>query len=152
MDSRTKRTPQKRGRFLEELARTGYVIKACQYAGLRKGSVYEWREKDAYFAQQWDDALEAYYQKMEAEADRRAVEGTLRPVFWRGEEVGAIREYSDTLLMFRLNGLRPERYRPQPAKDPVMVNVQVNIKHTLREAFTRAYGDDSHTLPSPDGR
>jgi hypothetical protein len=48
---------------------------------------------------------------LEAEADRRAAEGTLRPVFYKGEQCGEIREYSDTLLIFRLKALRPEKYR-----------------------------------------
>jgi hypothetical protein len=142
-------TPQKKARFLQALAETGYVLKACQLASIHRRLSYQWKEEDPVFAQQWKEALEAYYDMMEAEADRRAVEGTLKPVFWRGEEVGAIREYSDTLLMFRLNGLRPERYRPQPAKDTVQVNVQVNVKDSLREAFTRAYGQDA-LPPAPD--
>jgi hypothetical protein len=37
--------------------------------------------------------------------------GTLKPVYQGGKKVGAVREYSDTLLMFLLNGGRPEKYK-----------------------------------------
>jgi hypothetical protein len=42
---------------------------------------------------------------------RRAVEGTDKPVFSRGVEVGVIREYSDALAMFLAKGHRPKKYR-----------------------------------------
>ena len=48
---------------------------------------------------------------MELEARRRAVKGTDKPVFQRGEQVGTIREYSDTLLMFLLKANKPEKFR-----------------------------------------
>jgi hypothetical protein len=48
---------------------------------------------------------------MEEEARRRAVEGTKKPIFYRGQVVGHIRDYSDVLLMFLLTAHRPERYR-----------------------------------------
>jgi hypothetical protein len=35
----------------------------------------------------------------------------LKPVFQNGEQVGVIREYSDTLLIFLLKGHRPERFK-----------------------------------------
>ena len=36
---------------------------------------------------------------MEDEAVRRAVEGVPRPVFYQGQIVGAVQEYSDELLI-----------------------------------------------------
>ncbi len=48
---------------------------------------------------------------LEAEARRRAVEGVRKPVYCRGEIVGTVKEYSDTLLIFLMKGARPEKYR-----------------------------------------
>jgi hypothetical protein len=48
---------------------------------------------------------------LEDEAVRRAYEGWLKPVFYQGRQCGAVRRYSDKLLMFLLKGWRPERYR-----------------------------------------
>jgi len=50
-------------------------------------------------------------ERIEEEADRRAVEGTLEPVFYQGFECGQVRRYSDTLLIFRLKALNPQKYR-----------------------------------------
>lgn len=58
-----------------------------------------------------DAALDAYVDTMEREADRRAIQGVDQPVFQNGREVGVVRKYSDVLLMFRLNGQRPEKYK-----------------------------------------
>ncbi len=46
-----------------------------------------------------------------SEARRRAVEGVLKPVYYKGKLVGFIREYSDTLLMFLMKAAMPEKYR-----------------------------------------
>ncbi len=43
---------------------------------------------------------------LEAELRRRAMEGTEKPVYFRGEECGVIRNYSDALGMFLLKGRR----------------------------------------------
>jgi hypothetical protein len=81
---------------------------------------YRIREADASFAAQWDQALEDYADKLEREADRRAHDGLLKKKFLRNgdpvidPETGQQyieREYSDTLLIFRLKGLRPKVYR-----------------------------------------
>jgi hypothetical protein len=48
---------------------------------------------------------------LEDEAVRRAYEGVEKPVCQMGKEVGVIREYSDTMLIFLLKGLRPAKYR-----------------------------------------
>ena len=35
----------------------------------------------------------------------------MRPVFHQGKEIGSIREYSDTLLIFMLKARRPATFR-----------------------------------------
>ena len=51
---------------------------------------------------------------MEKEADRRSIRGTLEPVFWKGAICGKIRTFSDSLLMFWLKSIFPEKYRSAP--------------------------------------
>jgi hypothetical protein len=48
---------------------------------------------------------------MEQEAIRRGQHGVEKPVFQGGKEVGAVREFSDTLLIFMLKSRKPETYR-----------------------------------------
>ena len=84
----------------------------------------------ARFAAAWDRAIDT----LEAEAARRAYEGVAEPVFHAGKRVldmavdekgeikrnaagkptavpASIRKYSNTLLMFLLNGNRSNKYR-----------------------------------------
>ena len=48
---------------------------------------------------------------LEPEAIRRAVEGVEKAVYYQGEPVGTVREYSDTLLIFLLKGWKSDRYK-----------------------------------------
>jgi hypothetical protein len=46
----------------------------------------------------------------EDEADRRAVDGTKRPVFYKGQIVGHVTEYSDQMLALTLKAGDPDKY------------------------------------------
>lgn len=109
--SRALRTAKKREAFLAELARRGNVSDACRAVDAPRQTMYDWRETDPAFAAAWDAALDEAADRMEREAFRRAVEGVDEPVFYQGDEVGSVRKYSDTLLIFLLKAARPEKYR-----------------------------------------
>jgi hypothetical protein len=97
--------------FIEELARSGNVLLSSRKAGVNRATVYVARKDDPAFADQWDDAIDEAVDLLEAVARGRAVNGTEKPVYRGGVQVGTIREYSDTLLMFLLKAHRPERFR-----------------------------------------
>ena len=113
----TKPTTRKRSgpdwapRFLEHLSRVGVISHAAELAGCSRDGVYTRRDADPEFAAAMHQALEHHTQLLEQEAIRRAVEGVERPVFHQGQQCGTIREYSDTLLIFKLKARRPEVYR-----------------------------------------
>lgn len=118
--ARTRRTTKKgvwRAAFLEALAAVGNVSGAAKTASVSRRFVYDERERDPDFAALWDDALDQAADAMEREALRRAVEGWDEPVFGSlggksgSGEIGTVRKYSDTLLIFLLKGARPEKYR-----------------------------------------
>lgn len=108
---RTIRTAKRRDAFLIALEETANVTQACKKAKLPRRSAYEWRDAAPEFAAAWDAALDRGTDALEDEAVRRASEGTLKPVFYKGGKCGSIREYSDTLLMFMLKGRRPEKFK-----------------------------------------
>ena len=54
--------------------------------------------------------------------------------FKDGEQIGEIREYTDTLLALLLRGRRPEVYAPRPESAP---RVAFNVTTTLEEARKR---------------
>jgi hypothetical protein len=98
-------------RFLDALASSPNVSAAARLAGIDRKTAYNWREQSSEFAEAWDDAIETSTDYLEAEARRRAFEGCDEPVFYQGEECGAIRKYSDTLMIVLLKAHRPEKYR-----------------------------------------
>lgn len=76
---------------------------------------------DSRWRDLWEESLELFADKLEAEMARRAIEGVDKPVFYKGEEVGTIREYSDQLAITLAKAVRPERFR-----DNVKVDADVN--------------------------
>jgi hypothetical protein len=106
---------QKRATFLDALEAGSTVKEAAALVGMSERGVYKARQQDKAFHQAWIDAADIGSQiklgVIEAEMDRRAIEGALRPVYYKGKPCGAVRDYSDTLLIFRAKALAPERYR-----------------------------------------
>lgn len=96
--------------FLVGLRRHANVSRAAKDAGVNRRTAQRERVNSGAFAEAWDDALEEGLDYLEEEARRRAYEGTLKPVYNRGELVGHVREFSDTLTIFLLKGGRPEKY------------------------------------------
>lgn len=101
--------------FLATLAEGRSVSAACGVAGIANGTAYDRRDSSPAFAAAWVEAYDKGTDAHEDEAHRRATEGTLRPVFYKGQQVGAIREFSDRLLEISLRARRPARWREQVA-------------------------------------
>ena len=97
--------------FLEALADTCNVRLACALSNISRSSAYLWRQEDPAFKQRWEEAAKIGAAALEEEAIRRAREGWVEPVYYRGEVRGEVRKYSDTLLIFLLKGAMPEKYR-----------------------------------------
>ena len=100
-----------RGAFIERLKATGNVTLAASGAGVSRQQAYRTRNRNKTFRRQWDEALEQAVDLLDGEARRRAMVGVEEPVFYQGQEVGAVRKYSDPLLMFLLKAHRPHLYR-----------------------------------------
>ena len=107
--------PPKRGgewreAFLDHLRESGHVRAACKDADVSPTVVYDHKKRDQGFAAQWDQAMDQGCDLMVDEALRRAVRGVDEPVFYKGEQVGSVKRYSDTLLIFLLKSHRPAVY------------------------------------------
>ncbi len=88
----------------------GTVLKACEVAKVPRSEHYRWLKNPRY-AERFREAEEHAVQALETEARRRAMVGHDKPVFYKGEPIAQIREFSDTLLIFLLKAKRPEIYR-----------------------------------------
>ena len=96
--------------FLNHLSCSGNITASAQMAGRPRQYFYRCQQRDPAFAQAWAHALEEAADRLELEAVRRAVEGVETAQFYRGEQIGTIRHYSDALLMFLLKARRPDRF------------------------------------------
>ena len=109
----------RKAQFLDLFPRYGTIGDTLRRIGLKsRNSFYEWLKADIQFAAEFEEVKTDYVERLEKEADRRAVDGVNKPVFYKGklivDEHGVpitIKEYSDTLLIFRLKALAPDKYR-----------------------------------------
>lgn len=106
----SKKFNKKQRAFLAAYEETGNISRAALDSNVHRTRHYEWLN-DPDYADAFRLAEEVAADKLEEEARRRAVQGVDEPVFYKGESVGSIKKFSDTLLIFLLNGARPEKYK-----------------------------------------
>ena len=106
----TKTTPEKRARFLSLLSECGNVSRAARLAKLNRTALYDFYEKDPEFAGLWDKCAKLGAYALKDEARRRATEGILNPIFYKGQKCGVKREFSDTLLICLLKAAFPDEF------------------------------------------
>ena len=125
-------TPEKRAQFLASLAEYGNVSRAADECGLNRPYLYQVRSENPDFAAQWEEAAKIGAARLEDEARRRAVEGWQEPVWYQGVECGAVRKYSDTLLICLLKAHHPDRYADrQRIEQKTEHSGSVAIEHAL---------------------
>lgn len=108
-------TQAKKRAFLTSFALAGNITLACEAAGIERKTYYRWTEHDEAFTAAAHVAREAAADLLEEAARKRAVEGVTKEtgVYHNGRLIATEVEirYSDTLLIFLLKGIRPEKYR-----------------------------------------
>lgn len=104
------RTQHRKDRMVKCLAETGMLRRAARAAGIPLHRHYKWIRSDPEYALAIREALEQAADSLEEEAIRRARDGVKEPVYYKGEVVGYVYKYSDSLLQFLLRGLRREKY------------------------------------------
>jgi hypothetical protein len=136
------RHPKKRAvqaKFMAALIETGgNIVRAAEVAGIDRSLHYIWLQKDPTYRERFGAAWDRAIDTLEAEAARRAYHGVAEPVFHGGKRAldievdengqikrdkagkpiakpAAIRKYSDTLLIFLLNGNRSNKYHQRTA-------------------------------------
>ena len=112
MAAGTKGTVKKdiRKKFIDAIREHRSITKACEAVGKGRTTVYRWRKDNQEFQEEWDEAVETNVDDLEAGAMRRAIEGWLEPVYYKGEPKGVIRKFSNALTIFMLKKQRPKIY------------------------------------------
>lgn len=106
-----KKEPKWMAVFLTRLASSCNVKAACLAAKVHRSIPYKRRDNDDDFAKAWRWALADGLDTLEAEAQRRAVEGVDEPIYYKGVRVDTVKKYSDVLLMFLMKSHNPARFR-----------------------------------------
>jgi len=154
----TKPENPKKGAFLAALIEAGgHIGNACKATQVGRTTVYDWRKQDARFETAYHEAMDLGADILEDEATRRAIHGLKRFKFFQGaaitdpdtKEPYYELEYSDTLLIFLLKGIRPDKYRERishkvDAKVTVTDGMDLlrdpQVANALDGALTRRYG------------
>jgi hypothetical protein len=108
--SKTRNTAKQQS-FLAAFVATASITKAAEAAKIHRQRHYTWLEDDPHYPALFEHAKTEASQSLEDEAVRRAHEGVLEPVFYKGKPAGVVRVYSDGLLQTLLKGWLPEKYR-----------------------------------------
>jgi len=120
MSTALKRRRDWRPAFLEKLAEHGNITAAAKAAVVDRKTIYKHRANDPKFAEAWDDAIDTAIDRLEMELLKRAAVGekrvrteTVTDADGKVVSTKRIEETvkSDTLLIFQLKALRPEKYR-----------------------------------------
>ena len=109
---------KKRDSFLKILKQTGNISAAARGAGLTRAKIYQKREADPNFKRDWEAALEEALDDLEGELRSRALEGTDKPVYYAGKEIGRVKTYNDNLAMFLLKSRRGQVFGEENKETP----------------------------------
>jgi hypothetical protein len=120
---------KKRG-FLAAFSQCGNVTRAAEAADCDRHSHALWLKKDPDYAEAFEEARAMACDRIEQEIYRRGVEGWDEPAWYEGRQVGVIRRYSDTLLIFLAKGMMPEKYKDRAEQN-----------HTLSPAMQALYAE-----------
>jgi hypothetical protein len=113
--------------FLSAYGEACSISAAAEAAGLARQTHYNWLASDEAYKAAFLKMQEQAAQLLEDEAVRRAYQGVERPVTVAGKRE-VVKEYSDTLLIFLLKGLRPDKYRE---RSEIRATVATNVADVI---------------------
>ena len=94
--------------YERHLQRWGCHLDAAARAGVDPATARRWRKADPGFARRCDVSLSIYIERVEEEAERRALRPQYRATWYRGRQIGHVRRLNDTMLMRLLRRLPPK--------------------------------------------
>ncbi len=88
----------------------GTITRSARHAGVHPNTVKRRLNDDLLFATLIDQANQELLEALEAEAYRRAKDGTTRPIYQAGEKVGEVQDIDNRHLEWLLERLNPEKW------------------------------------------
>lgn len=151
--------------FLAQLERWGMVGQAAAAAGVSVRTIQRWRNDLPKFNERCEEALDRRQQLLEDKAMARAGKATVKPFFYKGQKLGEVENYNDSLLMRMIGQLNSRRRRtrpapataapapaaPAPAPDPAAfaTALAASLGPVLREELARALETERRRAMSP---
>lgn len=111
--------------FISALTETGSLTRAAQAAQLNPAHALLYYAQNPEFAKKYDEAISIACLAMESEARRRAFDGVDEAVYYKGEVVGSVRKYSDSLAMFLLKAYKPHVFGDR-------LSLDANLNHVAQ--------------------
>ena len=108
------------------------VTASCRAIGFSRTAIYRRRKNDPAFAEAWDWAIQEAADALEEEMYRRGVVGIDKPVMYQGQQVGTVKDYSDSLLIQLLKARRPEKFNERLQARGSAGDLLVEHKITLK--------------------
>ncbi|WPV66298.1 hypothetical protein [Chitinophaga sp. LS1] len=112
----------------------GNITEACRKAKVARRTFYNWldetKEGNQSFIEGFKSASKMSVGVLEDEAQRRAVKGVKKGVYYKGKRIAWVQEYSDTLLIVLLKAHAPEKYKDRVAQEQSGPNGEP-IKHDV---------------------
>lgn len=128
------RAREKRSRFLNVLSKVGSLKKAAAQVKLTPRALRLAREEYPDFKRNWQMALDIYHEFEAEETIRhRALDGTLKAVYYQGVKVGYERVYDSGLTQFWYKANMRDKYG-----DKSEVSITGNINHGVAMLPSRA--------------
>lgn len=127
---------------------------ACRECLLSPAFVRKWMQDDPEVKSRIDNANAVGAMQLESAAIQRAVHGWEEPVFYKGDECGAVRKYSDPLLQTLLKKRLPETYADDAGGAKIVNYGQINIMpraNTYEEWLTMQRETEQHVLEDMRG-
>jgi hypothetical protein len=105
-------TPERQAEFLTALAASACVTAAAAAVGMSSTAAYALRARPEAqaFRLAWDAAIDLGVRQLADAALSRALHGTVRPIFFQGEQVGERRYFDERLTQFILRVRDPVRF------------------------------------------
>jgi hypothetical protein len=102
-------TPGKQRAFVEELAECGIVKEAAARVGMSEQSAFNLRRRagSESFNLSWEAAVRLGAERLRSIAYERAVTGTVKRHYYKGQVVGEDRVYDNRLLVYLLGKTEP---------------------------------------------
>ena len=135
-------TPEKQRAFVDELAECGIVREAAARVGMSEQSAFNLRGRpgSASFNLAWEAAIRIGAERLRSIAYERAVTGTVKRHYYKGQVVGEERVFDNRLLAYLLG-------RAQPVADAFVVRNVVrdwpNWVQAIEDGLDRP-------MPAPD--